>query len=652
MFAMDREPDTTPMNNCPSAPNNPEMALRESEAQYRSLYTSMNEGVALHRLLYDPAGKAVDYLLTGVNPAYETILGLKEADVLGRKGSALYGRPEAPFLEEYARVVATGQPAKFETTYAPLGKSFRISAFPTSRDQFATVFEDITARKQAEAERERLMAAIEQSGEIVFVTATDGIIQYVNPAFVAVTGYSRDEAIGKKPSFLKSGQQPPSLYCELWATITGGRTWKGRLVNKRKDGTLYTEEATISPVRDAAGAIVNFVAIKRNITDHLRMEAQLQQAQKMESVGRLAGGVAHDFNNLLMGIMGYADLCREKIEPAHPSRAWLDEITACAKRSAAITRQLLAFARKQTIAPHVLNLDHAVATMLKLLRRLIGEDIDLAWKPGAPGVAIKIDPSQVDQILANLAVNARDAISGVGTLTIETGLLTLDSDSGAGTDIAPGPYVMLAVSDTGRGMDKATLEHIFEPFFTTKAVGEGTGLGLATVYGIVKQNNGFVHVHSEPGKGSTFRIYLPRHTGSGPDTAERRPPESSPGGREAILLVEDERINLYIGQKMLESLGYRVLTADSPKEARRLAGEQAAPIPLLITDVVMPGMSGRDLAKQLTAEGRVLKVLFMSGYTADIIANRGILDKDVNFLPKPFNRDQLALKVREILETT
>ncbi len=422
------------------------------------------------------------------------------------------------------------------------------------------------------------------------------------------------------------------------------------MVNKRKDGTLYTEETTISPVRDASGRIVNYVAVKRDITEHLRLAAQFQQAQKMEAVGLLAGGVAHDYNNMLSVILGYAELALAKVDPAQPLHADLEEIIKAAIRSADITRQLLAFARKQTIIPVVLDLNETVESMLKMLRRLIGEDIDLAWLPEAGLCPVKMDPVQIDQILANLCVNARDAIADVGKITIETGNAVFDETYCADHfGFVAGEYVLLAVSDDGCGMDKETLDQIFEPFFTSKGVGQGTGLGLSTVYGIVKQNNGFINVYSEPGKGTTFRIYLPRYAGQAVDTPREKAAEIPLSRGETVLVVEDEPALLKMGKMMLEKLGYRVLAAGTPGEAIRLAEEHAGEIQLLITDVVMPEMNGRDLAERMQSLYPGMKILFMSGYTADVIAHRGVLDEGVNFIQKPFSMKDLAVKVREAL---
>ena len=391
-------------------------------------------------------------------------------------------------------------------------------------------------------------------------------------------------------------------------------------------------------------------AIIHDITDRRNLEEQLRQAQKMESVGRLAGGVAHDFNNMLSVIIGYSQLAMDKMAPSDPVRHDLEAILEAGQRSADIVRKLLAFARKQTISPQVLDLNQTVESMLKMLRRLIGEDIDLAWLPG-PGLwPVYMDPSQLDQILANLCVNARDAIVDVGKVTIETGNVTVDENYCTGrVDVVPGEFVLLAVSDDGFGMEKTILDNIFEPFFTTKEVGEGTGLGLATVHGIVKQNNGFVNVYSERGKGTTFKLYFPRHAGALVKTnteSELAMPQSR---GETVLIVEDEPIILEMGQQMLENLGYRVLAAGSPNDALQLAEANADTIDLLLTDVVMPEMNGRDLAGRLHMLYPDLSILFMSGYTANVIAHRGVLDEGVVFIQKPFTKKDLDGKVREAL---
>jgi len=370
----------------------------------------------------------------------------------------------------------------------------------------------------------------------------------------------------------------------------------------------------------------------------------------MESVGRLAGGVAHDFNNMLGVILGHTELALGRVEPLHPVHADLEVIWKAAERSADLTRQLLAFARKQTVTPKVLDLNETVDKMLKMLQRLVGEDIELIWMPGSDLWQVKIDPIQIDQILMNHAANARDAIAG--KVSIETQNVIADVAYCTGhLGIVPGEYVMLAVSDNGCVMDRETLANIFEPFFTTKELGKGTGLGLAMVYGIVKQNKGAIYAYSEPGEGTIFKIYLPRYVNKiSSDYSALAPTESTMGGSEIVLLVEDESMLLEMFQAMLEKLAYTVLVAGTPGEAIRLAEEHAGEIHLLMTDVVMPEMNGRDLAKRLLSLYPNIKRLFMSGYTVDVIAHHGVLDEGMHFIQKPFTLKDLAIKVRKALD--
>lgn len=392
-------------------------------------------------------------------------------------------------------------------------------------------------------------------------------------------------------------------------------------------------------------------ALKRSEDERSLLEAQLHQAQKLESVGRLAGGVAHDFNNMLGVIIGHASLGLIKTDPTHPLHNHLVEINNAAERSADLTRQLLAFARKQAIEPKVLDLNDTISGMLKMLQRLIGEDIHLCWQPGSKLWQVKMDPSQIDQILANLCVNARDAIDTAGKIFIETGNISIDKAYSINhTEALEADYVWLSVSDDGSGMDKETLTHIFEPFFTTKDPGKGTGLGLATVYGIVKQNDGFVNVYSEPGSGTTFTIYIPRHIGKFVQEPTEGVLIQPPCGNETILLVEDEPAILEMTSLMLRGLGYTVLSASTPSEAVRMVREHDDAIHLLLTDVVMPEMNGRNLVTNLTTIYPGLKCLFMSGYTADVIAHHGVIDQGLHFIQKPFPLQTLASKVREVLE--
>jgi PAS domain S-box-containing protein len=399
------------------------------------------------------------------------------------------------------------------------------------------------------------------------------------------------------------------------------------------------------------GIILDITKRKRGEEERKKLENQLAQAQKMESVGRLAGGVAHDFNNMLGIILGHAEMALDTMDPSQPFYSSLTEMQQAAKRSAELTKRLLAFARKQTIAPKVLDLNKTVEAMLRMLQRLIGEDIDLAWRPEDNLWPVKMDSTQVDQILVNLCSNARDAIVDVGRITIETGNIVLREDDCVEPSpwLVPGEYVLLTVSDDGIGMNKKDLQNIFEPFFTTKEVGKGTGLGLPMVYGIVKQNRGFINAYSEVGQGTTFRIYLPRHQEEPETRAEPVEAGTIRGGKETVLLVEDEPLLLKMGKFMLEKLGYRVLSAVLPSEAIKLAEKHSHEIDLLITDIVMPEMNGGDLALRIKGLYPGLKCLFISGYTANVIAHHGVLKEGLHFLQKPFSHRDLAVKVREAL---
>jgi two-component system, cell cycle sensor histidine kinase and response regulator CckA len=398
-------------------------------------------------------------------------------------------------------------------------------------------------------------------------------------------------------------------------------------------------------------AFVDITERKLAEAEQGKLQSQLNQAQKMESVGRLAGGVAHDFNNMLGVILGHTEMALEEIDPAAPLYASLQAVQHAGERSADLTRQLLAFARKQTVAPKVIDINDTVEGMLKMLRRLIGEDIDLLWQPGQSLQPVKVDPSQLDQLLANLCVNARDAIAGVGKVTIETDAKTFDETYCADhLGFLPGAYVVLEISDDGCGMDKKTLNQIFEPFFTTKEQGQGTGLGLASVFGMVKQNNGFINVYSELGQGTTFKIYLPAYAIKSDGVVEKAPDLPADHGNETILLVEDESAILEMTTRMLERLGYTVVAATTPGEAIHLAHEYRERIDLLMTDVVMPEMNGRQLAGNLLSHYPDLKRLFMSGYTANVIAHHGVLDEDVHFIQKPFSMKDLGGKLREALK--
>jgi PAS domain S-box-containing protein len=521
---------------------------------------------------------------------------------------------------------------------------------------------DVTERKQAESalreSEERFSKSFRANPAPMVISEIDtGRFIDVNERWLAMLGHTREETIGHTSKELGIWNDPDHRDRVIRQLRADGYIKDIPTVFRTKSGeirtTLWSAEKIALGNREVMlSLILDTTERQRAEEEREKLREQLTQAQKMESVGRLAGGVAHDFNNMLSVILGHTELALENLEPGQPLYLDLQEVRKAAERSAALTRQLLAFARKQSVDPKVLDLNETVEGMLKMLRRLIGEDIELSWRPGEDLPPVKMDPSQIDQILANLCVNARDAIDhSTGKVTIETGRAEFDqSDCAARMDAAPGVYVLIAVSDNGCGMSEETKAHVFEPFFTTKTQGEGTGLGLATVYGIVRQNRGFINVYSEVGRGTTFRIYFPACSEGVRDAAWEKQADVLEG-HETILLVEDEPSILSLAIQMRERLGYRTLAASTPGEALRLAREHPGEIHLLITDVVMPEMNGRELAQRLLALHPRLKRLFMSGYTADVIAHQGVLDKGVNFMQKPFSFQVLSTKVREALES-
>lgn len=506
---------------------------------------------------------------------------------------------------------------------------------------------------------QRLHFLVKNSSDSLVILNADGSQRYVSPGAERITGFPTAELEGRPLDTLIHPDDMDAIRAAWNEAVEHPEktvTVQYRHVHKTR-GWVYSEAIAQSFLHEPA--INGVIASVRDITErkkseeeHAKLQTQLTQSLKMESVGRLAGGMAHDFNNMLTVILGYTEMALARLDPGQPLHANLTDIHRAAERSAELTQQLLAFARKQTVAPQVLDLNQVVEGMLKMLRPLIGENIELTWLPGENSGLVRVDPSQIDQILANLCVNARDAIGDTGRISIETAPVALDAAacSLAHVDCVPGEYVRLSVNDNGCGMDAEILSHLFEPFFTTKATGKGTGLGLATVYGIVKQNNGCIQVDSEPGRGTAIKVFLPRHTVEGEQIVRTSIARPDVNGHETILLVEDEPMILEMSAMMLAQLGYVVLSAATPGEAIQLAREHAGAISLLMTDVVMPEMNGRTLAKHLIARYPELKCLFMSGYTADVIAFHGVLDEGVHFIQKPFTMPVLAAKIREVLD--
>jgi two-component system cell cycle sensor histidine kinase/response regulator CckA len=598
-------------------------------------------------------GRTLDGTITRWNHAAQGLFGWSAAEVVGRPVSLLVppGRTdEMPGIR--SRLLRGERVASLETVRVRKDGSRVEVALTVSpvRDEAGRVVaawviaRDITGRREAEEAlrlRDRAIRAVPQGIVITDACRPGNPIVYASPGFERMTGYTQAEALGKSPRFLQGPQTDPAAVAQLREAVRGGRPCSVEILNYRKDGTPFWNAVSVAPVRDDGGRITHWVGVKTDVTERLRLEEQLRQAQKMEAIGRLAGGVAHDFNNLLTVINGYSELILRGLRPDDPTRGLLDEIKKAGERSASLTRQLLAFSRKQVVQARVLDLNAVVADTEKMLRRVIGEDVRLETALDAGLGCVRADPGQVEQVLLNLAVNARDAMPHGGRLAIRT------RNAGPG---AEGRHAVLEVADTGCGMTEEVKARIFEPFFTTKGPGRGTGLGLATVYGIVEQAGGRIAVESLPGRGTTFRIAWPcveQPTRPGPATPDRQLP---PQGRETVLLVEDEDGVRALTRHVLTGCGYTVLEATGGDEALRVAGAHPGPVQLLVSDVVMPGLGGRELADRLLARHPDMKVLFLSGYTHEAMERRGILEGQVNFLQKPFSTGALAHKVREVLD--
>jgi len=512
-------------------------------------------------------------------------------------------------------------------------------------------FHDVTSRKLVAASLTRLATAVEQAAEAILITDCQGLILYVNPAFERSTGYGCAEVTGKNPRILKSGRHNEDFYRHLWATLGRGEVWHGRFINRHKSGTFYEEDATISPVRDTAGKIINYVAVKRDVTRVVQLEAELRQSQKLEAIGQLAGGVAHDFNNILAStLLQVSLLCMEEnLTPA--IMEGLYQIQSDAERAANLTRQLLLFSRRQVMQPRTLNLNEQVIALVKMLTRIIGEDLEMDLRLHPKPLLTHADAGMLDQVLMNLVVNARDAMPQGGRLRIETSEQTIrPGEPLPHMEACPGHFVCLTVSDTGTGIAPEIVPLIFDPFFTTKPEGKGTGMGLATVYGIVKQHHGWIQLINQPGQGATFRVFLP----SNPEPAEVASNAfklKAHQGTETILLVEDEPGLLKMARLVLERHGYRVLAAANGRDALELWHLHQSSVSLLLTDLVMPGgCTGQELARQLRGEQPGLKVIFTTGYSASIAGREFKLRAGETLLQKPFGSDQLLTLVRESLD--
>ena len=616
------------------------------EQRYRRLFEQSPDGI----LVSDDKMNMLD-----ANPAFCELLGYSVEELRAMPYEALLDPEDAAGFRAMKDVILV-QAADVWTSDRRMRtkdgalRVVELCARPQPDGTGQITVRDVTARKAAESELRRMAAALEQADDLVRISDAAGMIQYVNPGFERITGYTSEESVGRTgASLLRSGVQSAAFYEDLDAAIAEGRPWTGRLVSRRKDGSHFNQDLRLSPLRDERGRRIGLVEVGRDVTHEVVLEGQLRQAAKMEAIGHLAGGVAHDFNNILTAIRGYAELVRRGLpETMERDRDDLDEIIHAADRASRLTNQLLTFARRTVLEPRVLDPAEVVHEMAPMLRRLLGEHIRLDNSGSVRGLAhIKADPAQLEQVLLNLAVNARDAMVGGGRLVMSTAEVSLvETDLRRHPEGRPGHFVMLAISDTGEGISGDVEHHIFEPFFTTKEPDKGTGMGLATVLGIVKMSDGWIEVDSKVGEGTTFKLYFPALPFvAGPDRAAE--PADTPRGSETVLLVEDADQVRAFGRRCLMHLGYQVLEAPGPGEARSLAGSYPGQIDLLLSDVVMPGMQGPELASQILEIRPEIKILYSSGFTQDAKITQS---EGVGYLPKPYTLDALARAVRSVLD--
>jgi PAS domain S-box-containing protein len=637
-----------------------ESDLRERETRFRQLAENISEVF----FIMDADYRETLY----INPAYESLFGQSCQSLYENPTSFLNPVPpsdQARVMESIAQTRAGKDSGPIEFEIRPPGGKARwvISHAVPIRNERGEVYRisgvvlDITERRAAEealrqSER-RLRTLFETVNLIVLILDAEARIEYLNPFALELSGYPRAEAFGQNWFELLVPQTDRAQMLGVFQEMLHGHRhahYQSAIVTKRGEQRMIAWHNTV--LRDDRGAPIGTLSVGEDVTEHALLEEQYRQAQKMEAIGQLAGAVAHDFNNLLTVILSYGALMAGRLPAGDPMRDDLSEITAAGERAAALTHQLLAFTRQQVLQPRVVSLNDVVGGVEKMLRRLIGEDVELLIRYAADVRSVLVDPGQIEQVIMNLVVNARDALPGGGKLTIETANVNLDAEYAADhVGVNAGPHVMLAVSDTGVGMDRATQARIFEPFFTTKGLGKGTGLGLSTVFGIVKQSGGSIWVYSEPGVGTTFKVYFPQAQ-TGEEGPAQALPTTTPAARgaETILLVEDDEAVRRVTGTILRRHGYHVLEAQNGGDALLISEQQSAVIHLLLSDVIMPRMSGRELANQLTEAWPTIKVLFMSGYTEGSIMNHVIMDADTAFIQKPIDPDRLVRKVREVLD--
>ncbi|MEI7731787.1 MAG: PAS domain S-box protein [Verrucomicrobiota bacterium] len=629
-----------------------QQAMRNSEERFRSIVHSSPMGIHLYDFAADDK-----LIMIGANPAADAILKRDHTDILGKTlEEAFPGLPQTDIPERYREVCRTGIPWQSEQlkySDETISGAFEVHAFRAGPGRLAVMFFEITERLRAQSELRLLSTALESASNAMMITNHEGAVVWVNDSFTKMTGYGLSDIHGMTPRFLNSGKHEAAFYTAMWETILAGNVWQGELINRRKDGVLYTQEQTVTPVRDNRRRITHFIAVQQDITERKAMEEKLRQSSKMESIGRLAGGVAHDFNNLLTVIQGHTELLQLNTSIQGRAQDSLRQVSEAAKRAANLTRQLLAFGRKQPILKRPLDLNECVGNLTRMLQRIIGEDIRLEFAYQSRMPLVLADAGMMEQVLLNLSANARDAMPNGGRLVIGIETLRVTEDQARRVDRArAGEFVRLSVRDTGTGIPPEVLPRIFEPFFTTKDVGKGTGLGLSMVDGIVDQHQGWLEVVTSPGGGSTFFVYLPALARVAPLAEVPVPPPRVRGGTETILLVEDELDVRSLAKEILQMRGYRVLEADCGAAALKVWAEQHQNIQLLLTDIVMPGgLNGLDLAQMLLREKANLKVIYSSGYSSPLDSAQGTALHELKFyLQKPFMPGQLAQMVRRCLD--
>jgi two-component system NtrC family sensor kinase len=615
-----------------------------ARARTEAIIAGMGDGISIH---------SPDHAILYENRVLRELIGGREGATCHQFHDCLSrGRDECPVAKSFAdggihnveRVAVTDRGGvPIEVTTSPIrGAGGDVTSV-------VSIVRDISRRKRDEEERHRLAAAVEYAADAILVTDAEWIVQYVNPAFEKITGYAKKDVLGRNPYILAADGENIRVILGIEDKIRSGSPWKGRLKNKRKDGVLIVQDTVVYPIRGPGGKIVNHVVTSRDITREIQLEKQAQTAQQMEAVGTLAGGIAHDFNNALTGITGFAGLLRMRLEKEPKLQRDVDEILKCAERASMLTKQLLAFARRQIIEPVVLDLNTVVRDLSRLMKKVSGEHVEMRTRLTEGISPVFADRGQLEQVLLNLCLNSRDAMPGGGEFLVSTDVAVWEEEREEDNAVMPaGQYILLAVADDGTGMDDATRKRVFEPYFTTKAPGKGTGLGLSMVYGIVKQNGGFVFLDTRPGEGTTFRIYFPASQAVSEEKGEKKE-AAVKGGTETILVAEDEEAIRNLAERSLRGYGYEVLAARDGVEA--VAIFEAHPeIAIAVLDVVMPRMGGKEALDAFRLVRPDLKALYTSGYSTDRIHESFVLLPGIDFLPKPYGPASLARRVREVLD--